>query len=56
VVFAFICLQVPYRIYALIIYPKSMNKKLKKANSALAATVLMAIFINWLVYLGGLVL
>lgn len=55
-IFAFICLQVPYRMYGLIIHPRKMNRKLIKVNSILAVTILIAIFANWLVYLGGLVL
>jgi len=55
-IFAFICLQVPYRIWAIIIHPKEMNRKLIKVNSTLTVILLIAIFVNWLVYLGGLVL
>ena len=55
-IFAFICLQIPYRIWSLIVSPKKMSKKLMKTNLSLAATLLMAILVNWLVYLGGLIL
>jgi hypothetical protein len=54
--FAFICLQIPYRIYALKIHPGKMNGKLIKINTTLTIMLLAAIFINWLIYLGGLVL
>ncbi len=55
-IFALICFQLPYRIYALIIHPKRMNRKIMKINSLFAVTVLIAIFLNWLAYLGGLIL
>jgi len=55
-IFALICFQLPYRIYVLIIHPKRMNRKLIKIHSLFAVTVLIAIFLNWLAYLGGLIL
>jgi len=55
-IFALICFQLPYRIYALIIRPKRVNRKIMRINSLFAVTVLIAIFVNWLVYLGGLIL
>ena len=55
-IFALICFQLPYRIYALIIHPKRMNRKIMKINSLFAVIILIAIFVNWLVYLGGLIL
>jgi len=55
-IFALICFQLPYRIYALIIHPKRMNRKIMKINSLFAVTVLIAIFLNWLAYLRGLIL
>lgn len=55
-IFALICFQLPYRIYALIILPKKMSRKLIKINLTLAVTISILIFVNWLAYLGGLVL
>ena len=55
-IFAFILFQIPYRIWVIIIHPKRMNRKLIKINLALAVTLLIAIFVNWLIYLGGLIL
>lgn len=55
-VFTFICLQIPYRIYALLIYPKTMKRILIKAGFGLAAIIAIGIFVNWLIYLGGFVL
>lgn len=55
-IFAFICFQIPYRIYGIIIQPKRMGRKLTKINLSLAVTISILIFVNWLVYLGGLIL
>ena len=55
-IFDFICFQVSYRIWVIIVRHKRMNRKLIKINSLLAAIALMVIFVNRLVYLGGLVL
>jgi len=55
-IFTLICFQLPYRIYALIIHPKKVNRKLIKINFSLALAITILIFVNWLVYLGGLIL
>lgn len=55
-IFAFTFFQIPYRIYGIIIHPKRMNRKLIKINLSLAVTISILIFVNWLVYLGGLIL
>ena len=55
-IFAFISLQIPYKIRSLTIGLKKMSRKLMKTNLYLAATLLMAIFVKWLVYLGGIIL
>lgn len=54
--FAFICFQIPYRIYAVIIQPVKMNIKLIKINLSLTVTISILILVNWFVYLGGLVI
>ncbi|UCG56142.1 MAG: DUF2752 domain-containing protein [Phycisphaerales bacterium] len=53
--FAFVALQIPYRIYALTIHPNRVNKKMMRVHMAVAAAVLAAALVNWLVYLGGLI-
>lgn len=53
--FAFTCLQIPYRIYLLTIKPDVANRKLTRLNLCLAVTLAIAIFINWFIYLGGLI-
>lgn len=55
-VFCFILLQIPYRIYALIIRPKAVNAKLARANGIIFALLLAAIMVNWLIYIGGIIL
>ncbi len=54
-IFAFTCLQIPYRIYRIIIKPDGVNKILTKLNVGLAVTLAIAIFVNWFIYLGGLI-
>lgn len=54
--FAFVALQIPYRIYALIIYPNRVNKIVTRVHMAAAVVLLAAVLVNWLVYLGGLIL
>ncbi len=56
IIFAFTCFQVPYRIYSLIIHPRAINRRLIRINLSLTVTVTIVIFINWFVYLGGLIL
>lgn len=55
-IFAFILFQIPYRISTITIRPRKMNIKLIKISSTIALALSAATFINWLVYLGGLVL
>ena len=56
VIFLFICVQIPYRIAVLTIGPKKVSGKIKKTSMVLTVLVLAAIFINWLIYIGGLLL
>jgi hypothetical protein len=54
-IFVFIVWQIPYRMWAIYIHPRQVNKKLVMGNSAVFVVLLAAIFVNWLIYLGGLV-
>ena len=54
--FFFILLQIPYTIYAIAISPKDVNRILARANTVVFAALVAGIMINWLVYLGGLIL
>ena len=51
VLFFFIVLQIPYRIWA--ISPKKISERVTRVHAGLAAFVLTAIFVNWLIYMGG---
>jgi len=55
-IFLFICLQVPYRIWALAVRPRKPNKKILKIGLGIGVLIIVALLLNWLVYLGGLVL
>jgi len=56
VIFAFICAQIPYRIWALTLRPGKPNKKIVKIGLGIGVLIIVALLANWLVYLGGLVL
>jgi len=56
VIFAFICVQIPYRIWALAVRPNKANKKIMKIGLGTGVLIIVALLVNWLVYLGGLVL
>ena len=56
VIFTFTCLQIPYRIYALMIYPQKINAKIMNIGLYVSVLLLAVLFVNWLVYLGGLIL
>jgi hypothetical protein len=54
-IFVYVCLQIPYRIYALVIAPRKTNRRISKIGIFLGVLLLVGMFANWLVYLGGLV-
>jgi len=56
VIFLFICVQIPYRIAAVKVGPKRVSRKVKKISAYLTVALLLLMVINWLIYLGGLVL
>ncbi len=55
-IFAFICVQIPYRIRALAVRSGKPNKKIVKIGLGTGVLIIVALLVNWLVYLGGLVL
>ena len=55
-IFVFICLQIPYRMWAIFIHPGWVNRKLAKANAIVFLLLLAAVLTDWLIYLGGLIL
>ncbi|UCF17914.1 MAG: DUF2752 domain-containing protein [Phycisphaerales bacterium] len=54
-VFAFVCVQIAYRLHALRTAGRE-NRKLKMAGIYSAIVLAVLLLINWFVYLGGLVL
>ena len=55
-IFFFICLQIPYRIYHLTIKAGGVNRILARLNAGSVVILVTAIFVNWFIYLGGLIL
>jgi hypothetical protein len=53
ILFSFIVFQIPYRTWAIVIKPKRINKRIRKYHAVFAGVVLVAIIVNWFVYLGG---
>ena len=51
--FSFIVLQIPYRMWAIVIRPKRIKAKIRKVHAVFAVIVFTAIFLNWIFYLGG---
>jgi len=56
VVFALFCLEIPYRLGALAAGGRGVNARLAKLHLCAVALVCAAILVNWMVYLGGLIL
>ena len=52
--FALSVLQVPYRLYALAIRPRRVHLWLRRLHLGCALVLCGAIFIHWIIYLGGL--
>ena len=55
-VFALFCLQIPYRLYALAVRPRRVPAKLTRLHVGLVALIGAGLFVNWIIYLGGLLL
>ena len=55
-IFGFICLPIPYRIWALTLRPGKPNKNIMKIGLGIGVLIIVALLVNWMVYLGGLVL
>jgi hypothetical protein len=53
--FLFFCLQIPYRLYALAVQPRTIDRRLVKAHLGLVVILCAAIACNWLAYLEGLI-
>ena len=55
-VFVLFGLEIAYRIYALAISGGQVAVKLSRTHAGLVIIVCAAVFVNWLFYLGGLIL
>ena len=53
VLFGFIILEIVYRMWAIIISPKKVGLRMRKMHVGLIAVIIIAIFVNWVIYLGG---
>jgi len=56
VIFAFILWQLPYRIFLLKDGHSSAGASLSRINCFAAVVIVLAIFVNWIIYLGGRIL
>ena len=53
VLFMYVLLQIPYRIWAIAISPRRLKAGVRRVNYIFAAFVAGTIFVNWLMYIGG---
>jgi len=54
VVFMYVCLQGIYRVYLLAVRPRRPSRKLVKVGVVLSVVLVVGLFVNWVIYLGGL--
>ena len=54
ILYALVAIQIPYRIWALWLWPKRLPKKIRKITMYLVTALVSAIILNWLLYVGGL--
>jgi hypothetical protein len=54
--FAFFCLQIPYRVYALAGHAGTIDRRAAKAHLGLVVLLCAAIACNWFLYLEGMIL
>jgi len=55
-VFALFCLEIPYRLGALAAGSRGIDARWARLHLGVVALVCAAILVNWMVYLGGLIL
>jgi len=53
VLFGFIIFEIVYRIWAIMISPKRPGWIMRKLHTGLIALIVVAIFANWVIYLGS---
>jgi hypothetical protein len=55
-IFGLLCLQIPYRISGLWARATKTHKVLCRVNAGAAVAIAIGIFVNWVSYIGGLIL
>ncbi len=53
VLFGFIIFEIVYRMWAIMISPKRVGLIIRKMHVGLISVIIIAIFVNWVIYLGG---
>ena len=53
VLFGFIIFEIVYRMWAILISPKRAGRLIRKLHTGLIVLIIVAIFANWVLYLGG---
>jgi len=53
VLFGFIIFEIVYRMWAIVVSPKRVGWIIRKVHAGLIALIVVAIFANWFLYLGG---
>jgi len=53
VLFGFIIFEIAYRMWAIVVSPKRVGWLIKKLHTGLIGLIVFAIFVNWVLYLGG---
>ena len=53
VLFGFIIFEIVYRMWAIVISPKRTSWIIRKLHTGLIVLIIVAIFVNWAIYLGG---
>jgi len=51
--FGFIIFEIIYRMWAIAVSPKRVGWIIRKLHSGLIVLIIIAIFVNWILYLGG---
>ena len=53
VLFGFIIFEIVYRMWAIVVSPKRVGWIIRKLHTGLIVLIIVAIFANWVLYLGG---
>ena len=53
--FALVLFHVPYRAAAILIHPGKLNAGLVKIHIGVCVLLMVALLVNWTIYLGGII-